>query len=455
MAASTVGGFEQASYQRAMRTLLAHPLITEQYPDMGALPLIRRWADPLRQDLNALFGYTLELSRTTARLIRVTDDLDATMPARTGTGRPFDRRRYAYLSLTVAALGRAGNQLALSELATTVAAEANRIEGLGLSTQKAADRAAFVDAVSWLETRGALQLADGSARRWADDPDAGEALYDINRDVAFALYRPTRVLQHIRSVAGLLAAPTAESRDTLRRESAQRARRVLVEQPVVYYANLDTHTGNALRAPHAAADVERATGLAVERRADGLALIDTSGMFSDRRFPGTGTVAQAALLLIGEIADRIDDPDQPPLAQLAAPDWPDPDLVPAVDAGLPAAGVLAELADAEPVAPERPDRHEPATHPLLTDGWLRNALSDVLERYGSTFAAQWRSDPNRLLDAALDLLSELRMAARIDGGLLALPLLARYRNVVVQIRRRKSAPTLFDTPRDEAEQHNQ
>lgn len=91
MAASTVGGFELASYQRAMRTLLAHPLITERYPDAGALPLIRRWVDPLRQDLNALFGYTLELSRTTARLIRVTDDLDATMPARTGTSSPPSR----------------------------------------------------------------------------------------------------------------------------------------------------------------------------------------------------------------------------------------------------------------------------------------------------------------------------------------------------------------------------
>jgi hypothetical protein len=40
-------------------------------------------------------------------------------------------------------------------------------------------------------------------------------------------------------------------------------------------------------------------------------LLDTSGAFSDRRFPGSGTVAQTALLLLNEIADRIEDLDAP------------------------------------------------------------------------------------------------------------------------------------------------
>lgn len=93
---STIPGFELASFQRAMRTVLAHPLITEQYPDAGALPLVRWWADQLRPDLVELFDYRLELSRTTARLIRVADTLDASMPAVTARDRPFDRRRYAY-----------------------------------------------------------------------------------------------------------------------------------------------------------------------------------------------------------------------------------------------------------------------------------------------------------------------------------------------------------------------
>jgi hypothetical protein len=71
-------------------------------------------------------------------------------------------------------------------------------------------------------------------------------------------------------------------------------------------------------------------------------------------------------------------------------------------------------------------------------------MTELLARYGSTFAAQWRADPGRLLAAAVDLLAELRMVAPVEGGVLILPLLARYRNVVVQVRRRKAEPTLFD-----------
>lgn len=435
-----ISQFELASYQRAVRMLLNSPLITETYPDVHALPLVRRWADELRHDLVTSFGYRLELSATSARLIRVIDRLDATQPARTASDRPFDRRRYAYLALTLAALGRGGSQLSLSELADSVAADAGRIDGLSFSTEKAADRSAFVDAVAWLEVRGALTLADGSARRWADDPDAGEALYDIDRDIVHAVYRPTRVLQHVPSVTSLLTTSTADSRDTRRREIGQRARRALAERPVVYFSEVDEDVANVLRNGNAVADVERLTGLTAERRAEGIALIDTSGAFSDRRFPGSGTVAQTALLLIGEIADRVDSPDSPPLTELVPPD--ERQLADEVDTGLPATGVFHELADAEDRA--EAGTPDPPACPLLENGWLAATMSGLVDRYGSTFAAQWRADPQRLLDAALGLLAEMRMVVRVEGGVLALPLLARYRNVVVEVRKRKAEPTLFD-----------
>jgi uncharacterized protein (TIGR02678 family) len=446
---TAVGEFELAAYQRAVRTVLAHPLITEAYPDGAALPLVRRWAEHLREDLDRAFGYRLELTPTTARLVRVLNRLDASQPARTGTDRPFDRRRYAYLALTLAALSRAGAQLALSELADAVSADAARIEGLGLSTERAADRAAFVDAVAWLEIRGALRLADGSARRWADDPDAGEALYDIDRDVVNAVFRPRRVLQHVRGVAallgGVLAGANGTGRDSRRRDAGQRARRALVELPVVYYAAVDSDVRNILRGPHALAEVERLTGLVAERRAEGIAVLDTSGRLSDVRFPGSGTVAQAALLLIGEIADRVADPDQPEPTRLAAPYGRQEGLAAAVDAGLPQPGMLDELAETtDPGGPDAPDDDGALEHPLLPDAWLRATVSRLMSSYGMTFAAQWRADPLRLLAAALDLLEHLGLLVRVPGGVLALPLLARYRNVVVQVRKRKAEPSLFD-----------
>ena len=41
------------------------------------------------------------------------------------------------------------------------------------------------------------------------------------------------------------------------------------------------------------------------------AMIDPTGRLSDVRFPSTGTIAQVALLLAGEIADRVLDVDAP------------------------------------------------------------------------------------------------------------------------------------------------
>lgn len=465
---SRIPGFERNAYQKAARTILMFPLITEVFPNSEALPLVRRWATPLAEDLTELFGYRLELTPSTARLLRVKDRLDSGHPAVTATAspRPFDRRRYAYLTLAVAVLGRSGQQLALSELAERVAAETGRIDGLELSPEKAADRAAFVDAVAWLELRGAVRLADGNAKRWADDPSAGEALYDIDRDVVRALYRPTRVLQHIDSVTALLARAEAVSRDTVRKESAQRVRRALVEYPVVYYDAVAPADRGLLRNASAAADVAELTGLAIERRSEGVALLDTSGAFSDRRFPGPGTVPQVALLLANLIADRVLDVDAADLVQLAAPDPPGALLVVQLDLALPRSG----LADASPertrpgadVAPLPGlgglGRGEaglgglddgsavPARYPLLEQGWLRTAAADLVKEYGSTFAAAWTADLDRLLAAALELLAELSLVVAVPGGVLALPLLARYRNARIELNRRngRAEVSLFD-----------
>ena len=96
----------------------------------------------------------------------MSDRLNPSAPARTSSERTFDRTRYAYLALCLAALGRAGNQITLSELADHVAADAAQVDGVELSTDRASDRDAFVDAVGWLGVRGAIALADGDANAY-------------------------------------------------------------------------------------------------------------------------------------------------------------------------------------------------------------------------------------------------------------------------------------------------
>ncbi|MEV4237489.1 MULTISPECIES: TIGR02678 family protein [unclassified Nocardia] len=445
------------NYQRAARVILANHLVTRTYPDRIALPLIRRWATELREDLAELFGYRLEVTETTARVFPVIDRLDSGKPARSVTDRVFDRRRYAYLALALAALGRAGDQITLSELADQVAAYTGRVDGLELSPDRAADRDAFVDAVGWLAHRGALTLADGDAGGWAADPEAGEALYDIDRPVVFALFRPPRALQHLHSVRGLLTedalGPAANAQAA---DAARRVRRSLIERPVVYAEDLDHDERPLLLQDRVVADVELFTGLRAERRAEGVALIDVSGRLSDVRFPGTGTLAQVALLLVGEIADRVLDIDNPVPVRPGAPD-PAVALAEQLDGAIPESTVFVPLADLPSTDPEvgeevsDPDTeamaYVRATYPFVEASWVGETVQALTDRYGVTFAAQWQADVPGLTREVTALLERLRLVQVVADGLIILPALARYRGAVVTVRTKRAAE-LFVTASD-------
>ena len=459
--AAEVSALELAEYQKAARLALRHPLITSSYPDSSALPLVRKWARQLRTDFGEVLGYTLLSSGDTIRLRRAQDTLDGTRPAVTRARRPFDRRRYAYLVLALSALGRSGTQIALSELADAVAADAGRIDGVGMDTGRKPDRDAFVDAVTWLEARGALRVADGSAVEWVNDPERAEALYDIDREVTGAIYAPSRVLQHLSSVTELLdgrargTAP-AQGREARRRGNARQARRLVLEHPVIYYADVDAELRGQLRSASLAEDVERLTGLALERRAEGVALISAGQRFTDVAFPSTGTVAQAALLLcariagylrhhsarierlpaataaerLAEAARRIDTalPDRGRVAGLLAGQ-----ALLAEEAGRPEAGDAGAEAGTDSGSAEQDDAADVA-YPFLSDAWLRTELRKLVDDFGAGMAEKQAADPGRLLAEAVALLASAGLVARVDGGVLVLPLLARYRSVTAQIK---------------------
>jgi uncharacterized protein (TIGR02678 family) len=448
--AADVGPLELAEYQKAARLVLRHPLITTSYPDASALPLARKWVRQLRADFGDVLGYTLLAGADTIRLRRVQDTLDATRPAVTRAGRAFDRRRYAYLVLTLSALGRSGAQITLSELADAVAADAARVDGLGMDTGRKPDRDAFVDAVAWLEARGALRMADGSAAEWVSDPDRAEALYDIDREVTGAIYAPSRVLQHLTSVTELLRGPgdaaPAQGLTARRQANARQARRLVVEQPAVYYADVGEELLGQLRSPSLAEDVERLTGLRLERRSEGVALVNAGQRLTDVMFPSTGTVAQAALLLCARIAGYLQRrrsgmgllPAATAAERLA-------DAAGRIDAALPdrgrAAGLLASQAwhpgtsdaEAEPEAGGVDGAGE-AAYPFLPDAWLRAELRRLVDDFGAGMAEKQVADPRRLLDEAVALLASLGLVARVETGVLVLPLLARYRSVTAQIK---------------------
>jgi uncharacterized protein (TIGR02678 family) len=462
-AADGVPFSDLGAYQDAVRLVLTSDLITAIHPRPGILERVLPWADQLTRDLHDLFGYTLIATTRHVRLIR---RLDGVNPSRgkvfaTKAGKPFDRRRLAYLCLILGSFQRSRVEISLADLVRQFGPVANSIEGLGFDPLVPGHKAAVVDVLGWLVERGAMSLSDGSVEAWARG-GGGDALYDIDHDICSMIFRPARPVQHLTSAAGLLddafpgafpgadegaydAAPEGAAADgafhgvfhgAYDRGGAveRRARRLLLEHPVVYYADVDAETAAVLRRDDVAENLARLTGLVVERRAEGVMLADPGGKFTDRRFPGRGgAVNRAAGLLLGKIADLLEDPGALGRVEAPAEAETQRDLLTRIDSALPEGGIVRDLAwsPAERVpAPRRPaellafvERHR-----------LEELIGELYEQFGAaSFTGTWQQDPHGLLDAAVVLLAELRLVRPVPGGVLVLPAAMRYRNITLAI----------------------
>lgn len=429
--ADAVPDIELAAYQRAVRTLLVHPLVTENAPRAGALASIRRFEAQLRDDFHSLCRYRLEVGPDFARLLKRPLVLDPTFPARSKTNRAFDRRRYSYLCLALAAVLSSGAQILLSQITERVAGMANDIEQLGLDPAVHAHRMALVDAIRWLEAVGAMQAFEGSTDAWAQDTQS-EALYDINRDIAHLLFQPGSSLQRLGSIGSLVHESDPDGRDARRRAVRQRLLRRCLERPSVLFDDLDSNELAYIRreASSVAGDLERFTGGVVERRAEGLALVDPGVGLSDRRFPGTGTPAQAALLLLERLcanADRATAASTPrlPERQLA--------LIARIDASRPPSAMIDDRAPEDaPLAPTMPALDaEPeartATALVIPHGRVTELLAAVMDDYHDAFSREYRDDPAGLRREVQRELEAFDLVRVDEAGWAVVPMAARYR----------------------------
>lgn len=467
-AARGVAPSELGSYQYAVRLVLTSDLITAGRPRAGALGTVLRWADLMAADFAELLGYTLIATAQQVRLVRRLDTVDASQRSvfAARSGRPFDRRRLAYLCLVLAVFQRSRIEISLADLVRSFSPAANQIGGLGFDATITEHKRAVVDVLDWLADHGALRLSDGSAENWARDAEHGDALYDIDHDICSSLFRPARPIQYLPGAAGLLEQPDlAGSRAAQRSAAARRARRLLVEHPVVYYASLDADTAAALASTELAASLARLTGLEVERRAEGVLLADPSGRFTDQPFPGRGSaVNRTAGLLLAKIADLLEDPDEDVTA-LPVPALADDQraLLDRIDSGRPAevtgggpAGYRA-AADAPAAARasrpgqdgERAGGPAPLLAPFIEQTRLTGMLAMLYLDFGpSSFTAQWEHDPRGLLGAALQLLDDLALIRLQPGGALILPAAARYRNITAALPEagRRDGQAAFEFP---------
>ncbi len=288
-----------AERRAAIRLLLTEPLVTAAtHPD--EFPLVRRHADELARQFGQLLGYRLTVEPGFARLHKAGLGRDAGRRLERGSGAPFTPRTYAYLALALAALVTAPEQLLLSEVvARTRAAAAEAEIDLG-EPNRVTERRALVAALKQLMAWRVIAEDEGSVDSYAGDAEA-DALLTIDREIARRL------------VGGPLSQAT-DAADLIERAAEpqqqgprHRVRRLLVETPVVYTDDLTEEELDWLRRSQRREQriLEDFTGLTAEIRAEGVALVDAEQELTDTQFPGTGTVAWAALLLVGRLAAEL------------------------------------------------------------------------------------------------------------------------------------------------------
>jgi uncharacterized protein (TIGR02678 family) len=305
---------QQAQRQAALRALLARPLLVAD-TDGEALVLVRRHLPELREWLSRETGWRLVADSETARLFKTATVLaDASHPARGRNKEPFGRRRYITLCLALSALSRADAQTTLGSLADEVLTAGAEPElaaaGFTLTLDSRADRSDLVAVVR-------LLLGWGVLSRVAGDEDAylsggTDVLYDVRRPVLGALLSGTRGPSTVTSktfagrLAELTAEPVAESDELRNQALRQRLTRRLLDDPVVYYDELDEdERAYLLSQRHAITRrITEATGLMPEMRAEGIAMVDPEDELTDVRMPEQRTDGHVTLLVAEHLARR-------------------------------------------------------------------------------------------------------------------------------------------------------
>lgn len=304
--------------QRAVRALLQHPLVTAAGPRAAEFVLVRRHADWLRKWFAQNPGWSLHLDAELARLRKVPPTLDD--PTRSvgdgKSGLPFSRRRYVLLCLFLAALEQSDRQNTLGRLADKVielvhADPALAKAGIRFDLSTHNQRRDLVQVVRLLLDLQVLRRVHGDEEQYL--ADRGDVLYTIQRPVLAAILNVRRGPSTVEAddfqqrLAAIVEEASPDTDEGRNRRLRSRLVRGLLDDPVMYYEELNSEELAYLNSQrgHMLREIEEASGLVPEVRAEGIALVDERGDLTDAGLPEEGTDGHIALLLAEFLAERI------------------------------------------------------------------------------------------------------------------------------------------------------
>jgi uncharacterized protein (TIGR02678 family) len=304
----------QAERARAARALLARPLV---HVGCEEFRLVRKHSAELTAWFAAETGWRLTVDAQTARLLKIPARLDdATRPAMAPkTKTPFTRRRYVLLCLALAVLDRSDSQITLGRLAdgvlTGMAGPVFVEAGIEFRLERREERSDLVAVVRLLLDLGVLERVQGDEEAFLAQAE-NDVLYDVKRRVLSGLLAATRAPSGVlaggfeQRLAELTAEPRPDTDESRLRALRHRLTRRLMDDPVVYYAELDEDERDYLVRQRQAitARINAFTGLVPELRAEGVAMVDPQDELTDVRMPEQGTEGHVTLLIAAHLAER-------------------------------------------------------------------------------------------------------------------------------------------------------
>ncbi len=312
----------------ALRALLQRPLLTPDGTTAAAFTLVRRHREWLADWFAHYADWSLIVTAEAARLRKQpADGRDGTRGAvEPGKDEPFNRSRYVLFCLALAVLERGGRQITLGRLAEHVAialASDPSFAAVGFlwSLDDAGGRRDFVNVLRLLVALRVLRRVQGSEENLLHDR-ASDALYNVSRPILALLVSARRSPSLITAAAfeprleALLETPRPDTPEARNRALRMGFVRRLLDDPVLYYDELDAEERPYLDRQRGflLPDLEAATGLRAEVRAEGLALVDLDGDCTDSGLPEEGTEGHLTLLLATWLADRLRAGDPSPIS---------------------------------------------------------------------------------------------------------------------------------------------
>lgn len=312
----------------AVRALLQRPLLTPDGATASAFTLVRRHREWLSDWFAHHTDWPLVVTAEAARLRkRPATTTDSSRPAcDPKSGDPFHRTRYVLFCLALTVLERGDRQITLGRLAEQIeialaADPAFAATGFVWSRNEPAGRRDLVHTLRLLVELGALRRIQGDEEHHLRDR-ASDVLYTISRPVLSLLLAtrrsPSLVTTHDfdARLAALLNAELPDSPEARNRALRARLAARLLDDPILYYADLDDETRAYLdrQRPFLLETLSQTTELHPEVRAEGLALTDLDGDCTDAGLPEEGTEGHLTLLLATWLADRLREGDAAPLS---------------------------------------------------------------------------------------------------------------------------------------------